>query len=296
MPIGIFDAGTDGLTVLDAIVNFDKFDNGNHSLLEDGDGHRDFQSEYFIYLADQANLPYGVYPGENKTDLLKEHIIKDVQFLLGNKYYSSQLDSIYQTDKAPVKAIVIACNTATAYAKTEIEKFLVKAGLDIKVISVIGAGVRDALGHFGEDEDGSIGIMATSGTVASGGYVNAINSQRATMKLTGNIAKELYQHLVEINLFNDKDLFNSEFYISLPNKLNSQIQVDSFGNFTYKHKYGRAVGCIQQYVKRVPFSKVSISSDIIQRLSEKIPLVFELIENFNQHNSKTIFLKIDEKI
>ncbi|UCE07618.1 MAG: aspartate/glutamate racemase family protein, partial [bacterium] len=188
LPIGVFDSGTGGLTVLDAIVNFDQYDNGNHSLMKDGDGHRDFQSEYFIYLADQANMPYGIYSGENKTDLLKEHIIKDVQFLLGSKYYSSQLDSIYQTDKAPVKAIVIACNTATAYGKTEIEKFLGGAELDIKVIGVIGAGVRGALSHFRKDEDGTIGIMATAGTVASGGYVNTINSQRATMKLTGNIA------------------------------------------------------------------------------------------------------------
>ena len=73
--------------------------------------------ESFIYLADQANMPYGNYSKENKVDLLKEHIIKDTQFLLGNKYYFDSNDASVNTDKQPVKAIVVACNTATAYGK-----------------------------------------------------------------------------------------------------------------------------------------------------------------------------------
>jgi glutamate racemase len=96
------------------------------------DGIPDFEKEYFIYLADQANMPYGNYPSLGKTDLLKEHILKDVQFLLSNKYYQLPGDQEYKTDKLPVKVIVIACNTATAYGMEDIEKFLLKAKLDIK--------------------------------------------------------------------------------------------------------------------------------------------------------------------
>ena len=142
LPIGIFDSGTGGLTVMDAIVNYDGFNNQNKNLSPDG--ILDFEKEYFIYLADQANMPYGNYPSLNKTDVLKEHILKDVQFLLGNKYYQSPGDKEIKTDKNPVKAIVIACNTATAYGMEDIEAFLKKAKLDIKVIGVINAGVEGA--------------------------------------------------------------------------------------------------------------------------------------------------------
>ncbi|MCL2739277.1 MAG: hypothetical protein FWE30_07505, partial [Bacteroidales bacterium] len=56
-PIGIFDSGTGGLTVMDAIVTLDMF---NNSTGEEGpDGIRDFEGASFIYLADQANMPYG---------------------------------------------------------------------------------------------------------------------------------------------------------------------------------------------------------------------------------------------
>jgi glutamate racemase len=87
LPIGIFDSGTGGLTVMDAIINYDGFNNQNKNLRSDG--ILDFEKEYFIYLADQANMPYGNYPSLGKTDLLKEHIFKDVQFLLSDKYYQS---------------------------------------------------------------------------------------------------------------------------------------------------------------------------------------------------------------
>jgi glutamate racemase len=173
LPIGIFDSGTGGLTVMDAIINFDGFD--NESGKSNSDGVLDFEKEYFIYLADQANMPYGNYPSERKTDVLKEHILKDVQFLLDNKYYRFADDEEYQKDKQPVKAIVIACNTATAYGMEDIESFLKRADLDIKVIGVINAGVKGALENISKSEDFSIAVMATEGTVLSNGYVNAIN-------------------------------------------------------------------------------------------------------------------------
>ncbi|MFO7524868.1 MAG: hypothetical protein R6W68_05405 [Ignavibacteriaceae bacterium] len=172
-PIGIFDSGTGGLTVMDAIVNFDGFD--NESRILNSDGVLDFEKECFIYLADQANMPYGNYPSEGKTDVLEEHILKDMQFLLSNKYYRFAEDKQYQKDKQPVKAIVIACNTATAYGMDDIENFLKKAHLDIKVIGVINAGVKGALEYISKDEDFSVAVLATEGTVLSNGYVNAIN-------------------------------------------------------------------------------------------------------------------------
>ncbi|MCK5269872.1 MAG: aspartate/glutamate racemase family protein [Sedimentisphaerales bacterium] len=460
LPIGVFDSGTGGLTVFDAIINLDQYDNKNHRFRNGGDGLRDFDEEYFIYLGDQANMPYGNYPRQNKADLLREHVIKDAQFLLANKYYPDGNASRYKTDKQPVKVIVIACNTATAYGKEEIRRFMDRAGLEIKVIGVIDAGVRAALALFGADESGSVAVMATAATVGSGGYVKTLDAQKKAMNYTGNIAvfqqggiglagaidgsdeyidsgatlprkeyrgpsgagekvvvtgekhsdamidltilprygfvwgknemlfngkagspknlqinsvknyisyhvvslmekirkkpgagklkaiilgcthypfymeifqkkleelygyrekgeylyrpfmarnivlidpalntaKELYRCLASSDLFNDESLNRSEFYVSVPNQSNHRIQVNSSGGFTYNYKYGRDEGFIQEYVKRVPFSKNTIAPEVLRRLSQKVPLVFNLIANFNRNNSKTAFLRQDEKI
>ena len=185
LPIGIFDSGTGGLTVMDAIVNYDGFD--NISQIYSGDGLLDFEREFFIYLADQANMPYGNYPSLGKADVLKEHILKDVQFILSNKYYQSADDKEFQVDKLPVKAIVLACNTATAYGLDDINDFLTKADLGIKVIGVINAGVKGAFEHISSDEDCSIAVMATEGTVLSNGYVNAISSYKSETEYGGEI-------------------------------------------------------------------------------------------------------------
>jgi len=450
MPIGIFDSGTGGLTVMDAIVNFDSFDNNANFLKAGGDGIPDFQKEWFIYLGDQANMPYGNYAAENNTELLLEHIIKDVQFLLGDKYYQTAKSRQFQSDKLPVKSIVIACNTATAFGKETIESFLREANLNIKVIGVIGAGVRGAFNNISPDENCSIGIMATAGTVSSSGYVQAINQyinstahednvsvfqqvgigwagaidgspeyisstailpyaeyrgpsfhhsaavidknilarydfnwENSQLLYTGkpenpdtiqlnsvgnyiryhvvslleqmrnseeqkplkviilgcthypfymsqiqsqlqrlynykedghlvyrpfmnediilvdpaiNTARELYEYLHEAHLQNDSNIQKSEFYISVPNVTNPQVQLDGSGNFTYKYKYGRKAGNTQEYVKRVPFSRETLNIEVIQRLSVGIPVVYQLIHEFNLTNTKTYYLSEQNRL
>lgn len=450
LPIGIFDSGTGGLTVMDAVVKFDSFDNSTGIRKTGGDGIPDFQKEWFIYLGDQANMPYGNYAAENNTELLLEHIIKNVQFLLGNKYYQAAESPQFQSDKLPVKSIVIACNTATAFGKETIESFLREAKLDIKVIGVIGAGVRGAFSHIQPEENCSIGIMATAGTVSSGGYVQAIDQYISSMNHNGNItvfqqagiglagaidgspeyisatvtlpyaeyrgpsfnhmaavidknipdrydfswadnhilftgnrenpeliqlnsvenyiryhivslleqlrkaeeakslkviilgcthypfytsqiqselqrlydykengqlvyrpfmgenivlvdpalntAKELYEYLNEAQLQNDSDIHKSEFYISVPNVTNPNVQMDDFGNFTYEYKYGRWAGNIQEYVKRVPFSRGTLDAEIVRRLSREIPVVYQLIHEFNQSNIKTEYSSDQQRL
>jgi len=73
-PIGIFDSGIGGVTVLDKIVNR-------------------FPNENYVYLGDTANCPYGI-----KT---KEQIMGYVK------------DAIHYLETQDVKMIVIGCNTAT---------------------------------------------------------------------------------------------------------------------------------------------------------------------------------------
>jgi len=449
LPIGVFDSGTGGLTVLEAIVTFDQFDNRRKRVVRGGDGIPDFKNEFFIYLGDQANMPYGNYPAENKTDLLREHILKDAQFLLSTRYYASENAAIARNDKLPVKAIVIACNTATAYGAEDCKALMAKTGLHIKVIGVIDAGVRAALSTFRNNEDGSIGVIATAGTVSSSGYPRVLKEQLRRMKYAGSIemyqqagrglagaidgihqyidsaattvrrayrgpsdtsavpiniqilprygfdweknrmlfegsltrprniqinsienyisyhlvsllekirttpgakplkaiilgcthypffkqifqkkleelsryreggtylyrplmkrhielidpaettARELYEYLLEHRLLGRRDPLLSEFYLSVPNLNNRNVQVDDSGTFTYAYKYGRTAGILQEYVKRVPFSRGILSTEVIQRLQKKVPSAFALIRHFTRKNVKTSHFKKEERI
>jgi glutamate racemase len=187
LPIGMFDSGTGGLTVLHALIGFDSHDNISQEFVAGGDGIKDFLKEKFIYFGDQANMPYGNYSEVDKTGFLKELILRDALFLLGNKYYRTSGDETFQDNKQTVKLIVIACNTATAYGKDDIEDMLAAAGSKIKVIGVIDAGVRGALASFEKDEDGTIAVMATAGTVSSNGYLNTFNALKTALGYSGNI-------------------------------------------------------------------------------------------------------------
>lgn len=185
LPIGVFDSGTGGLTVLDALLGFDHFDLSKGAYHEAGDGLRDFAGEQFIYFGDQANMPYGNYPSMGKTTFLEELILRDALFLLGGNYYLNPGDDHWQTGKPPVKMIVIACNTATAYGKEKIEGMLSQAGIPVKVTGVIDAGVKGALACFGKEESGTVAVMATAGTVSSCGYVSGFHHHRELLGYTG---------------------------------------------------------------------------------------------------------------
>ena len=84
-PIGVFDSGVGGLTVAREIM-------------------RQIPNEKIIYFGDTARVPYGSKSKETITKYARQI----VRFLQGQN----------------VKAIVVACNTASAYALEEIEKAL----------------------------------------------------------------------------------------------------------------------------------------------------------------------------
>ena len=99
-PIGIFDSGVGGLTVAREII-------------------RQYPNESVVYFGDTARVPYGSKSGET--------VIK----------YSNQIVNFLKTKD--VKAIVVACNTASAYALDVIEK-----ETDIPIIGVVKPGARVA--------------------------------------------------------------------------------------------------------------------------------------------------------
>lgn len=167
LPIGVFDSGTGGLTILEAMLTLDAFNNTTG--MPGADGKPDFSSEYFQYLADQANMPYGNYAAEKKTDLLKEHIFKNMAYFLQKFEY-----------KPDVKMIVLACNTATAYALEDIRKKLTQEGYTVPVLGVIDAGSKAALEYQQRNGIGTIGVFATAGTVASNGYPRTLQLMSKT--------------------------------------------------------------------------------------------------------------------
>ncbi len=172
LPIGVFDSGIGGLTVLEALLTLDAFN--NQTLQPQPDGVPDFAGERFIYFGDQANMPYGNYPSRGKEAFLKELAVKDAIFLLGLRY-RPVASAQPRFDKPPVKAIVIACNTATAYGIESIRASLKAWGIDMPVIGVVEAGARAVAERLPrEGQPRTVAVLATMGTCASNAYPKAL--------------------------------------------------------------------------------------------------------------------------
>lgn len=156
-PIGVFDSGIGGLTVLEALLNIDAFH--NTGLQPGSDGQRDFAAEHFVYFGDQANMPYGNYSAAGRVDLLRELILRDAVFLLAQRS----------------KAIVIACNTATAYGLEDIRSAMKAWHLKMPVVGVVEAGARGVMEALPREGQGdAIAVLATVGTCSCEAYPKAI--------------------------------------------------------------------------------------------------------------------------
>lgn len=135
-PIGIFDSGIGGLTVAHAI----------HALLP---------RESTIYLGDTARVPYG--PKSPAT--VQRYAMEILAWLLEQR----------------VKAVVVACNTATAHALD-----LLRDHAPVPVIGVIEPGARAAAAAT---RNGGVGVIGTAGTVASGAYRRALLALRPELRV-----------------------------------------------------------------------------------------------------------------
>jgi glutamate racemase len=131
LSIGVFDSGVGGLTVMRELM-------------------RAIPAEDLIYLGDTARLPYGSKSG----DTVLRYSRKAANFLL----------------QQGIKALVIACNTASAYALPALAD-----ELSVPVFGVIEPGAEAALIA---SREGQIGVIATSGTVSSGAYTKAIKRRQ----------------------------------------------------------------------------------------------------------------------
>ena len=161
-PIGVFDSGIGGLSVLEPLLTIDAFDNASGEMRPDG--RPDFEDEDFVYFGDQANMPYGRYAAEGKADFLRELVKDDARFVLGSDRH------------LPSKVVVIACNTATAYG-LEAVRAMPRTD-DAEVIGVVDAGVEATLDALKWTRTPyAIAVMATPGTISSGVYERTIRAK-----------------------------------------------------------------------------------------------------------------------
>lgn len=154
-PIGVFDSGVGGLTVAREIM-------------------RQIPNEKIIYFGDTARVPYG---SKSKDTVTR---------------FSKQIVRFLRTHD--VKTIVVACNTASAYALEELEK-----EIDIPVIGVIKPGAKVAVDAT---KNGKIGVIATEATIASGMYNQYIQELTENATVYGK-ACPLFVPLVEEGLLVD---------------------------------------------------------------------------------------------
>ncbi len=154
-PIGVFDSGVGGLTVVREIM-------------------RQIPNESICYFGDTARVPYG-----SKT---KETVTK----------FSRQIVRFLKTHQ--VKTIVIACNTASAYALDELEK-----EIDIPIIGVVRPGAKVAAEVT---KNGKIGVIATEATIGSRIYNRYIQEINNNVTIYGK-ACPLFVPLVEEGLWQD---------------------------------------------------------------------------------------------
>ena len=155
-PIGVFDSGIGGLTVAKEIM-------------------RQIPGESLVYFGDTARVPYG---SKSKNTVCK---------------YSKQIAKFLPTQD--VKAIVIACNTASALAREELEDMV-----DVPVIDVVQPGARMAAAST---KNNKIGVIGTQSTIKSGIYESYLHKINPELTVVSK-ACPLFVPLVEEGLFEDR--------------------------------------------------------------------------------------------
>ena len=149
-PLGVFDSGVGGLTVVAAL-------------------RERLPNESILYLGDTARLPYGT---------------KSQQTVL--RYTRTTIGFLRERG---VKAVVVACNTASALAVPYLDR---DGDFDLPLWGVIEAGAARAASL----SEGRVGVIATESTVRSDAYAQALLRERPDLRVTSR-ACPLFVPLVE---------------------------------------------------------------------------------------------------
>lgn len=128
LPVGVFDSGLGGLTTVKSVIE-------------------QLPHEDIVYFGDTARVPYG----DKSKETIVEYARQDIRFLLS----------------FGVKAVCIACNTADAMARPEME-----AEFDIPIIGAVAPAAKKAVR---ETKNKKIGVIGTTATVLSGAYQTVVS-------------------------------------------------------------------------------------------------------------------------
>jgi glutamate racemase len=164
-PIGVFDSGVGGLSVLREI-------------------RRELPHEDLLYVADSGHAPYG----DKSTRLIEARAIAIVEFLVSQQ----------------AKAIVVACNTATGAAVKTL-----RARFSIPIVAMEPA-VKPAAAHT---QSGVIGVLATSGTIASDNFAKLYTRFCADVKILMQACPGLVEQVEAGDLSGDKTRALIEQYV-----------------------------------------------------------------------------------
>lgn len=126
-PIGVFDSGIGGLTVVKRLLSV-------------------LPRESIVYFGDTARVPYG----SKSNETVIEYSIQNTKFLLSKN----------------VKAVVVACNTASSVALPELRK-----RFGVPIIGVILPGANMA---YQQTKNGKVGVIGTRATISNAAYSKAI--------------------------------------------------------------------------------------------------------------------------
>lgn len=143
-PIGIFDSGIGGLTVAHAIAQA-------------------MPAERMLYFGDTAHMPYG----DRSPELVRTYSVRIAEFLAAEG----------------CKAIVIACNSASATAKAAVEACLKE---NVPVIDVVAPVVQ----HLAREGVKRVGVVGTRATIGSGIYGHSLREAQRSTGLTGGRIEE----------------------------------------------------------------------------------------------------------
>lgn len=149
-PIGVFDSGYGGLTILKEMVN----------VLPEYD---------FLYLGDNARAPYGT----KSFETVYEYTLQCVKWFL-------------EQEGCPL--LILACNTASAKALRTIQQLdLPNMNPEARILGVIRP-TSEIIGQF--SKTGHVGVLGTTGTVDSGSYLIEIGKFFPDVKVTQEACPE----------------------------------------------------------------------------------------------------------
>jgi glutamate racemase len=154
-PIGVFDSGIGGLTVVAALREL-------------------LPNEDIFYLGDTARVPYG---GKGR-ETIERYTLEIAELLL----------------EEGAKAIVVACNTATALAIPKLQ--------EVVHVPSVGVIMPGAAAAAATTRNGKIGVIGTRATIASGAYERALREHRADLEIHA-VACPLLVPLVEEGWLDD---------------------------------------------------------------------------------------------